>query len=73
MLFRFINNSKFFLNKVQRDKQWFIMEDGHQVVKTAQEKINRFIEFNFEEAFNEDNSKRDESPISQVRDDLTLQ
>jgi hypothetical protein len=42
------------------------MENGSQIIKAAQEKINRYIQFNFEEAFN-DEDKRAESLMNQVR------
>jgi len=46
----FINNSKHYINKVQKDKQWYFNENGDKTIKQAQEKIDKHISFSFTDA-----------------------
>lgn len=49
--YRFINNCKNYLEKMHNDKAWFSTEKGWRTVRTVQDKINKHISFNFEDAF----------------------
>lgn len=49
--YRFINNWKNYLEKVQSDKAWYWTDKGQSTVRTVQDKINNHISFNFEDAF----------------------
>lgn len=47
--YKFIEYSKHFVSKVEKDKQWFFSESGYRAVKMAQDKINKHISFDFDE------------------------
>ena len=51
--YKFIHSSRFFLYKIQKDKDWFDTDKNFKQLKSAQSKINKHIWLNFDDSFDD--------------------